>query len=262
MDKMAFIITTILLSAVTANAWSAEVDIPNVFIAGDTAVAADVNENFTVIETAVDDNSLRLDTLEFNDAETRSDLSSLQATLAELTSRLDVLEAQPALLVDTYFATDLVFLLSNGNLIVADIEGNTTAPGVIGSGFEWHALPGLTEVAFTVEKDDTVVVFQANGGAFVGQWNAYASFQTAIRLNGAIPGQGAIQSNRVVTDDNISSGGANWHVLYTAVLPAGEHRFSVMVRVVGAGNEASFTMDGRSGTGYDGRIKTTVMQVN
>lgn len=59
--------TTLTLSAclfITSQVFAGEVTIPNTFTAGEIAVAADVNANFTEVKTAVDDNNNRLGTLE------------------------------------------------------------------------------------------------------------------------------------------------------------------------------------------------------
>lgn len=46
------------------NVWAGALTIPNTFVANDPAVAADVNENFTAVETAVDDNNSRITAVE------------------------------------------------------------------------------------------------------------------------------------------------------------------------------------------------------
>ncbi len=59
--------TTLALSAclfIASQAFAGEVTIPNAFTAGETAVAADVNANFTEVKTAVDDNNARIITNE------------------------------------------------------------------------------------------------------------------------------------------------------------------------------------------------------
>ncbi len=53
-----------MLLAIANMVGSAEVDIPNTFVSGEAAVAADVNENFSALETAVDDNHARVAALE------------------------------------------------------------------------------------------------------------------------------------------------------------------------------------------------------
>ncbi len=45
-------------------AYAGDLSIPNEFSAGDTTSASDINENFSAIETAVDDNDARLDAIE------------------------------------------------------------------------------------------------------------------------------------------------------------------------------------------------------
>ncbi len=52
------LLIALLLSALHISSYAAEVDIPNSFSAGTPAVAADVNANFTAVETAVDGNAV------------------------------------------------------------------------------------------------------------------------------------------------------------------------------------------------------------
>ena len=59
--------TTLALSAclfIVSQAVAGELIIPNSFAAGDTAVSADVNDNFTAVKTAVDSHDKRLNVLE------------------------------------------------------------------------------------------------------------------------------------------------------------------------------------------------------
>lgn len=68
--------TTLALSAclfIASNAMAGEVTLPNTFTANTTAVADEVNANFTEVKTAVDDNNARITTLE-------GDISALPTT--------------------------------------------------------------------------------------------------------------------------------------------------------------------------------------
>lgn len=67
-DKMTAATQSLLVTAVFFMSYNlaiaADVNIPNQFSAGNPAVAADVNANFSAVETAVDDNNARLNALE------------------------------------------------------------------------------------------------------------------------------------------------------------------------------------------------------
>lgn len=242
---------TLLLSAVSVTAVSAELSIPHEFSSGTPAVAAEVNENFSATETAVNDIEGRLITLE--------------AGLAGLMTQVGALEETgPALTVESHFATDLVFLNIEGDLsIPTGVDGNPSEPGIIGTGREWHALPGLSAVSFNVETDETVVLIQAEGEAYLPYWNYFSYFEVGVLVDGAGPALGASEGVTIVTDDNISSGRAKWHILHPALLSAGEHTFSVVVRVPHSGNEpGSIVLDGRSTGIHPGRIKATLLKIN
>lgn len=220
-----------------------DLTIPNEFTAGTPAVAAEVNANFDAVEVAVDDNDLRIN---------------------DLLARVEALEAQasePALSVETFFATDLMFMQMSGDLTVPVVTGNQTPAGTIGSGVDWHPLPALTDVPFTVDEDDTTVIIETHGEAYLTDFNAWSRLNVAIRIDGQVPENGAIESLRMVSDDNLSSGGATWGIAHATILSAGEHTFTVLVKG-SAQNQSDLTLEGRSGTGYEGRIKARVMQVH
>ncbi len=67
-----------LIAFAASSAWAGSVTIPNTFSAGTKAEADKVNENFTAVKTAVDDNDARINTLntgiEFADIGSSSDI--------------------------------------------------------------------------------------------------------------------------------------------------------------------------------------------
>lgn len=243
---------SLIAAALFLTAHASELDVPNSFTSGTPAIAAEVNENFTAAEEAINDNDSRLTTVE--------------TTLTDVLSRLETLESKgPALTVDTYFATDLVFLLANGNLTIpAGVDGNQSEPGNAGTGREWHPLPGLTAVSVSVEKDGTLILLQAEGEAYYPYWSSYAGMEAGILVNGEGPAPGALEGLTIVTDDTTSAGVDKWHILHPVELDAGEHTFSVVVRVPYAGNEGdgSISLDGRSTGDYPGKIKATVFTIH
>ncbi|MGB3626223.1 MAG: hypothetical protein WA989_10350, partial [Henriciella sp.] len=191
-----------------------------------------------------------------------SRLDTLEATVADLAAQVAGISGGSSVSIDTFYATDLTFLLTNGDLNVPVVDGNVTPPGSVGTGHDWHPYPGLTNVSFNVEEDDTVVLFQSIGRVAVLQFNAFASIEFALRVDGVIPERGATGRLTIVTDDTVSSGSQYWNLLHATTLASGQHTFTVMVRVLdGSANEASMTLDGRSGPGYDGKIKAVLMKV-
>jgi hypothetical protein len=81
--------------------WASDVDIPNTFTSGTTAVAAEVNANFNAVKEAVDDNDARITT-------NTGDISDLQAQLTGLlpTVNMDSYKPQSGLvktMTYTYF---------------------------------------------------------------------------------------------------------------------------------------------------------------
>jgi len=80
-NKMRFYLLAIGL-IVPVVAWNGEVTIPNEFVAGEKAIAADVNENFNVLANEVNDNNLRINNNETSVASTTNALSGKQSRVA------------------------------------------------------------------------------------------------------------------------------------------------------------------------------------
>ena len=72
-------------TAVTGFALAGPVTTPNTFTSGSPAVAAEVNDNFSAFEAAVNDNDTRVSTLE-------TDIETVQARNAELVKLNEDLE--------------------------------------------------------------------------------------------------------------------------------------------------------------------------
>jgi len=246
---------------------AAELIVTNEFSRGTPAVAAEVNQNFDDVEAAVNDNNTRINSMETDVLTNSTDIGVLQIALEELTTRVENLESAPepasGVSVHSFFATDLVFLLNSGVLWVPEVEGNRTPSGNIGSGRDWHPLPGLTDVSFDVAENATTVIFNAKGHAAYPYFSAYAYMEVAILVDGSGPENGAKEELAIVTDDNQSYGSAAWNILFTKTLDAGVHSFSVVVRDPFGQNQesGSISIDGRSGEGYDGLVKTTLIQI-
>lgn len=101
-----------------------EVDIPNAFTAGTPAVAADVNANFTAVETAVDGNAI--------------DIAALLATVTAMEARLTTLEADNTVLIaqTSTLEADISLLQSDNTLlqnliteVVPYMQGGSDAQG-------------------------------------------------------------------------------------------------------------------------------------
>lgn len=84
--RSSFAATLLAAAMLSSGAVAGELAVPNVFTAGDPAVAAEVNENFSATATAVDDNDARIEALE-------AKVSALEAALGALTTRTDTNES-------------------------------------------------------------------------------------------------------------------------------------------------------------------------
>jgi len=74
----------VALSVTTLPTFAAELSIPNEFTAGTSALAAEVNGNFSAAATAVNDNNSRIVTLEATVAQLQGDNASLQNFLSSV----------------------------------------------------------------------------------------------------------------------------------------------------------------------------------
>lgn len=72
---------------------AAELNIPNSFSAGQPAVAAEVNANFTAVETAVDDNHANIEALQTQVQSLQSENASLQETVSTLQTEVEALQS-------------------------------------------------------------------------------------------------------------------------------------------------------------------------
>ncbi len=64
MKRISFIIIALIFIAHTA--FAGNLDVPNTFVSGTTAQASEVNDNFTEVETEVNDNDSRISTCNRN----------------------------------------------------------------------------------------------------------------------------------------------------------------------------------------------------
>ncbi|VUD56322.1 hypothetical protein TDB9533_01975 [Thalassocella blandensis] len=163
--------------------YASELEVPNSFSAGTPAVAAEVNENFTAIETAVNDNNstivslqAQVQTLNTENASLQQTLGALQAAVTELqntqTSTITYV-VSPRVLESNYQDFDLnenrgVFTI-HFNVALDDksviVDENVTVSGSGGSGtgtIEW--LEGGAALRYTMMEEFTAVSPCFSGG--------------------------------------------------------------------------------------------------
>jgi hypothetical protein len=104
--------TTLLLGLLWTKAWAGSVTLPHSFTAGTPAVAAEVNTNFTAIETEMNDNDSRIAALESALTALQARVSSLEAANSSLEGQVAALENQLAtsqvMALESYLRVDLV----------------------------------------------------------------------------------------------------------------------------------------------------------
>lgn len=241
----------LLFTSVIYQTNASELTIPHTFQPKTPAKAAEVNANFSATASAVNDNNSRINLLE--------------TSLSTLSSRLDALESQQqnvTISYETFYATDLFFVLndSDGNLLFPVVAGNQTPSQYVVTNYLYHPIPGLNNVTFNVANNGTTAIIRTTGETYLTDFSAWAQLEIAISVDGITPAQSAYGKIHIVSDNNISSGGATWDITLPVQLDAGSHQFSVLIRGSNQ-NQGNITIDGRSGGDYPGKVKASVMQI-
>jgi len=163
MNKLVFLFSVLLpVFSVTAN--SAEVTIPNQFSAGTAAVAADVNANFSAVETAVDGNAV--------------DIAAILNTITALEVRVNTLEAD-----NTQLQADKVAMQNFIDEVLPFMEGGMDAqdqPTVFFSGANVHVNNGEGSTDTVNGLGNLIVGYDEVASSATG-------FCTVVTLDGSAP---------------------------------------------------------------------------
>lgn len=116
-------ITLLTLSIASMASMASSAIVPNTFTSGTAAVAADVNENFTSLKTAIDDNNGRVTSLETNEASVLADVTAHDARLTSI--EVGVISIPPAAFVENSNGCDYTIETSrNYGYIKSGAPGN------------------------------------------------------------------------------------------------------------------------------------------
>jgi hypothetical protein len=244
-------VLTLSVLFTTLKIQASELEIQNVFTAGNPAVAEEVNQNFSDVSIAVNDNFARIE--------------NIQASLSGIIDRISELESvQPGIVEFTkHYATDLFFMRNDaeGTFILPVAEDQQSESFIIQTDHEFYPVPGLDDISFNVASDDTVVIFQTTGEANAPSvWGGLSSLVVAIEINDIVPSLGAQQKIRMVSGSSLSGGLDGWNLSYPAVLDAGEYRLRVLVKT-NPQNQDSLTIDGRSVGNGKGSVWMSITQI-
>lgn len=130
MKKLQIIGTITLLSMVSASVFASDVGTLTTFQADTPAVAAEVNDNFTAVKDAVDDNNARITTNEAAIA-TKADQTDVDANTAAIATKADQtdVDANTAAIVTKADQTDVDANTANVGANATAIGANATAIG-------------------------------------------------------------------------------------------------------------------------------------
>lgn len=105
----------------------------------------------------------------------------------------------------------------------------------------YELVPGLAQT-ITVPAGVTTLL-TSSGLAYGPQFNAYATMFVSLFIDGVEVGPQARSTVPIVTDDNISSGGGNWYIMYPVALSPGNHLIEVKTKA-SIQNQTSITVNG------------------
>ncbi len=132
-----------------------DITIPNTFQSGTPAVAAEVNANFTAVESAVDDNDSRIAALESAVSALQATVASQASTIATLQNNLAAVQSSQVMALDPYLTVDAasdprgpLVQLAGVNLQIVNGLGDTETINGLGNliiGYdEVNTLPDIT----------------------------------------------------------------------------------------------------------------------
>ena len=184
----------IIIGVLSPCAFAGDLTIPNSFSSGTTAVAADVNANFAAVETAVDDNDVRIATNTSDITGVEGSISGIDLEISDLQDRAWNLSG-----VDLYFDTGNVaigtaspsvatFQLQNSGssgaerviLVLSPNEPTGNYSGSIFFGdsdnvrevghlaFVDNATDGLERINFAIHSAGDLMAIQGNGNVGIG----------------------------------------------------------------------------------------------
>ncbi len=90
----------------SCSAYSANLTIPNTFTAGTTAVASQVNANFSAVKVAVDDNNTNIANLQNLISTLQTTISTMQSQITDLQNRVQTLENDSVTNLGSYMSID------------------------------------------------------------------------------------------------------------------------------------------------------------
>jgi hypothetical protein len=136
-----FLLICSLAATVTPTpAPAGEVTIPNTFQSGTPAVAAEVNANFSAVESAVDDNDSRIAALEAALAALQATVTSQASTISTLQSELAAVQSSQVMALDPYLTVDTagdprgpLVQLGGANLQIVNGLGGTDSVNGLGN---------------------------------------------------------------------------------------------------------------------------------
>lgn len=218
---------------VGTNSFAGQASLPHNFKAGEKAVAAQVNENFTGLATEVNDNDGRITDNAADIAAMQTTINTMQLAINSLIAQLTAVQANPALQLDGILTVDTDsnghrrVLLSSVNLQVVNGIDQTTLDGTgnIIVGYNEPRTSGgevCSDGQFTTQSN-----CQGNGGIWslnhktgshnliVGRGNSYSrdsgvvfGYQNAINRGGATV-TGGSQNIASGFDSHVSGGSVN-----------------------------------------------------
>lgn len=178
-------------------AWASSLDVPNTFQSGEQAVAQEVNNNFTAVETAVNDNDARIAALEAlvttlqsqlvgmadQVSTLQAELSATSSTITSLQNDLQIVQENSVLELDTYLS------------LVTDDDGVPTA--------------SFSAVNVNINNGEGNTATTNGSGNLIVGYNELKTFGTFVCSDGQYENQQLCEAGGAIWSRNHRSGSHN-----------------------------------------------------
>lgn len=229
--------TFLALALSQGPAFAGTVDIPNTFTAGTPAVAADVNDNFDAVETAVDDNAANIQTNSMSITTNSEDIDTLQTDVTNLQN------ATPSCPTDMTQVGDFCIDTFEATLFDAATGGNRIANRL--GDANGYCLPNGSDCTGIFARSDAATVPHGgeDGGANGVTW--FQAAQACANVGKRLPSNAewqmaAVGTNAADVDTNCNVGNGSEVINAASANPLCVSSFGVVNM---AGNVSEWVAD-------------------
>jgi len=161
--------------AMSVPAGASEVAIPNTFVGGTPAKATEVNDNFTAVKNAVNDNAGDIATLQNNVTTLQSDVSNNEARITDLETQTQNLATQMPGMAVNYNASFVTLSTTAATAVSLTVN-------VLNTGYILINYKGLSSITHTNGTRDMIRIELFNAASNIANGPSFVSVQTPAVL--------------------------------------------------------------------------------